>query len=151
MNMPTIDLSVCGLTADEMKIAEGIVVSRGANKGRLLSSKPNKEEIYEKDGRRYRRNVKGETAYVWRMVAFDLCSFHPHCCIPVTADWDVGDLNTSNDERRARVKVLDAIVDKITKAQPNHKRGGLNRWSQALTGSMLPGTQEVLPGLYAAV
>lgn len=135
------------LTDAERRIAELILVTRGANKGRLLTGKPNKEEVYEHEGRRYRRNVKGEAAYVWRMVCFGLIAAHPHSCLPMMCDMEVGDLTMSNDTRRARIKELDVIVSKIEGSVPTHKRAGLLRWHQAIHGGLPAGIVEELPNL----
>jgi hypothetical protein len=147
MLMPQLDLSKAGLTDAEMAIAVRVM-----NKDRLRASKPKKEEIYEHNGGRYRRNVYGEAAYVWRMLCFGLIAAHPHSCIPVTADWDVGDLTMSNDDRRARCKELDVIVRKIENTVETHKKAGLLRWHQAIHGGLPAGITEELPGIsYAKV
>jgi hypothetical protein len=130
MTMPEIKLdAITTLTDEERKI-----VADTLNKGRLRVNKPKKEEVYEYNNRKYRRNLKGEAAYVWRMLCFYLVPYAPHCCIPVTADFDVGDLTTDANTRRARVKELDLIVDKVLNTIPNYRKRGLLRWSQALTG-----------------
>lgn len=146
MTMPEINLDAIATLTD----AEKRIVADTLNKGRLRASKPKKEEIYEHTSKygtgKYKRNLKGEAAYVWRMLCFYLIASHPHCCMPMTADWDVGDLTMDNDTRRARVKELDAIVDKVLDTIPTYRKGGLLRWSQALTGSLPAGVQEVIPG-----
>jgi hypothetical protein len=43
-------------------------------------------------------------------------------------------LTTDANTRRARVKELDLIVDKVLNTIPNYRKRGLLRWSQALTG-----------------
>lgn len=151
MLMPMIDLDAANLTAAERAIAEQILVTRGANKGRLLTSKPNKEEIYEHNNGyrvgRYRRNLKGEAAYVWRMVCFGLVAAYPHSCLPMMCDLEVGDLTMSQEDRRKRCKELDEIVRKIEGTKKVSERAGLMRWHQALHGGLPEGVKEELPNL----
>jgi hypothetical protein len=147
MLMPLIDLDACKTLTE----AEKGIVAQTLNKGRLRASKPKKEDIYEHTGRygtgKYRRNLKGEAAYVWRMLCFYLIAAHPHSCMPVTADWDVGDLTWEESKRRERCKELDAIVDKVLATIPTYRKAGLLRWSQALHGDLPHGISEVIPGI----
>ena len=130
--MPIITLD--HLTPAERKIAAGIVATRGKNKDRLRASKPKviRTDLGPKDdGIGYYHNWHiegGETAYVWRMVAFQVSPKSQHHCMPCTADFD---LPGSFSENRALAKELDAIVAKIVDAVPPSEWHGLRRWGQA--------------------
>lgn len=118
------------LVGEDLEIAK-LIIGRG---GRLRSSKPQlKDDLHR------------EASYVWRMVAFHLSNRHEHHCMPVMADFDLpnkywgsGNLRDQEeisrcaDLRRARVKELDAIVDKIVKSVPAHMQPGTMRWARAL-------------------
>jgi len=128
--MPKVDLSV--LTDAERELAEGIVATRGKNAGRLRASKPPVErvrstETYGKHGFYHRWQIKGgETAYVWRMVAFYISPINQHHCMPVMADCDLP--ADDFDERMALAKELDKVVDKIVNTVPVEQWHGVARW-----------------------
>jgi len=140
--MPVISLD--HLTPAEREIATGIVATRGKNQGRLRASKPNVERheagkdefgltLYEPD------NDQGETAYVWRMVAFAVSPKSQHHCLPCTADFDVP---RKWSEKRARLDELNALADKIVSVIPARQHHGTIRWGQAF-GQV--GTPQVEP------
>ena len=147
--MPIINLD--HLTPAERKIAQGIVATRGQNKGRLRASKPKVErhvdhyEHYDLPSGPYESPVyepdrdQGETAYVWRMVAFAVSPKSQHHCMPCTADFDIPG---KWSEKRARLDELDALADKITSVIPARQHYGTIRWVQAL-GQI--GTPQVAP------
>jgi hypothetical protein len=130
MNMPEINLDAIANLTDEEKS----IVKQTLNKGRLRASKPKKQETYTYQGRLYRRNLKGESAYVWRMLCFYLIDQHPHSCMPVSADFEVCDVSVPQSEVRKRVKELDIIVDKVMASLPSHVKRGLMRWQRVLLG-----------------
>ena len=110
--MPTIDLLTIDLTDEERVIATQVVKRNGV----MYSSKPKK--------------ASGDAKYVWRMLAFFVSQNPQHQCIPVTADWDL-DID-SYDERRARAKELDTLVEKLENTIPIWERHGVLRWGRAL-------------------
>jgi len=147
--MPTIGLD--HLTPEERKIAQGIVASRGKNKGRLRASKPKVErhiaryEHYDLPSGPYESPVyepdrdQGETAYVWRMVAFAVSPKSQHHCLPCTAGFDIPG---KWSEKRARLDELNALADKIISVIPARQHRGTIRWGQAF-GQI--GTPQVAP------
>ena len=147
--MPIINLD--HLTPEERKIAAGIVATRGQNKGCLRASKPNVERhldhykhydlpsgpydspVYEPD------RDQGETAYLWRMVAFAVSPIAQHHCMPCTADFDIPG---KWSEKRERLDELNALADKIISVIPPRQHHGTIRWGQAF-GQI--GTPQVAP------
>jgi len=134
--MPKLNLEAAGLTPQEYELAKGIIATRGKNKGALRASKPKVERTDlgpESPGSYYHKwQIEGgETAYIWRMVAFYISPKHQHQCMPCTADFD---LEASNyQDRMAKAKELDAIVDKIVDTVPKAQWHGVRRW--AMTGA----------------
>jgi len=132
--MPKIELTQAGLTEQEMALASGIINTRT---GALRASKPKvtRTDIGPdpKDPHGYYRLYAiegGETAYIWRMVAF-VCSPHSrHHCMPCTAEFDVP--GRSGPEKLQRLTELDAIADKIVDTVSPAQWHGIRRWSRAL-------------------
>lgn len=96
---------------------------------------------------------KASANYVWRMLCFDFCGFHPHNCMPITADWDIGAVYYTREEngeftdhadRRAAEKsvreALDALVKRVESVLPVTMQKGIMQWGQAL--GMLPAGRE---------
>lgn len=148
MNMPMLDVAKLKevLTPGELKLTMGILVSKGKNAGRLLTAKPkvsfdilNVPFTSSTNGKTYIRQEyhakarQGATAYIWRMTCFQLCSWAPHVCMPMTASFNLRCKVCSPQERKL-IKRLDAIVDKIVDTVHPAQRGGLLRWKQALYG-----------------
>ena len=133
---PVIDLGRLAqvLTAEEFEIVKGIVSTRGENKGRLRASKPEVERIKVKDPDSYTGydyqpvGIQGETAYVWRMVAFFASPDPKHHCMPCTADFD---LPGKFAESRELAKRMDKLVDKVLDTISPEKWHGVRRWGQA--------------------
>jgi hypothetical protein len=131
---PAIDLNkVIGLTDEERALAAGII---NKQTGCLRASKPKvtfrRTGKYDQFG-----NAEvdadlitegGDTAYIWRMVAFFTSSNRQHQCMPCTADFD---LNGNTAERMARAKYLDTIVDRIVDSIPKNEWHGVRRWAHA--------------------
>lgn len=118
--MPKIDIEALNLSGEFLTITKNIINSKT---GELRASKP-------KDG---------ESAYVWRMVAFQVSPKSQHQCIPVTADfgfpekyWNSKINPSAHDDRRKRCKELDVLVDLIVNQIPKNKWHGILRWSKAL-------------------
>ncbi len=130
--MPKVDLSV--LTDEEKELADGIVATRGKNAGLLRASKPVVQRVSvdsygpQGGGPRYKKTTRigGETAYIWRMVAFYISPISQHHCLPVMAEYDLP--TDRADETRALAEELDAIVDKIVDAVPKEQWYGVARW-----------------------
>ena len=128
--MPAISLD--HLTADELAIAQNIVATQGKNKGLLRAAKPKIEyNIVEKEGRKLRIPTleTGRTAYVWRMVAFQVSPLGQHQCLPFCAEFD---LPGTVQESREEAKRLDVLVDKIVNSIPKAEWHGVRRWGRAL-------------------
>lgn len=133
--MPELGLSV--LTDEERALAEGIIAVRGKNAGRLRASKPpvERKKVYvnaEGPGPMYKqlRVVGGETAYIWRNVAFYVSPLSRHHSLPVMADMDLP--QRGYRERQKRAKELDEIVDKLVDTVPKEQWYGVGRWARAL-------------------
>lgn len=130
--MPKVDLGV--LSESERELAEGIIATRGPNEGRLRASKPPVERKRvdargpQGGGPYYKKTVieGGETAYIWRMVAFYVSPKRQHHCMPVTADFDLP--ADDFDTRRELAERLDDIVDKIVDTVPKEQWYGVARW-----------------------
>ncbi len=132
--MPKFDIAAMGLSDADRAIAEKIVSTRGENKGRLRASAPAVAVVGKAKNRWGSAiNVYDQTDaagyYVWRMVAFQVSPVSQHQCMPVTDDLYLsGDM----DERRARAKELDRLIDAIVNTVPKAQWHGINRWGRAL-------------------
>jgi hypothetical protein len=136
MNMPHINLTELKqlLPADDYELVAGIVNTRN---GLLRASKPQlpKKVRVESDNEygytfAYANDVdarKGMTAYIWRMVAFNVSPHSQHHCMPCTADFDLP--GHHNKERMTLAKRLDDIVDVVVKTVPVEQWYGVSRWS----------------------
>lgn len=130
------DLQNGNFTQEKLEIAKGIFT----RSGEFRASKPKvvKKSVkvvadcflgYSYNYANKKEIIQGETAYVWRMVAFFISSNRQHQCMPVTAYFD---LNGTVKEQNKRAKELDVLVDKITKLVPLHKQSGTLNWGRAL-------------------
>jgi hypothetical protein len=122
--MPSINLAAADLTDEEFALVAPIVATKGKNKGKLRASKPTEN---------------GDSAYVWRMVAFQISPIGAHHCLPMCADFDIvvpeGMGSSERYEwRRNRAKVLDALANKIVNQIPKSEWHGVRRWRQAFYG-----------------
>lgn len=134
--MPKLDFLKDILTDDEYELARGIVATRGKNKACLRASKPKVERIdlgvdpTDPHGFYHLWHIEnGETAYIWRMVAFYTSPKSQHHCMPIMADFDLN--GHTNDARMALAKRLDKIVDKIVNQIPKEQWYGVGRWGRA--------------------
>lgn len=128
--MPVIPIN--HLTADERKIAEKIIATKGKNKGRLRASKPTVvHDIIDRNGTKYReaQAESGKAAYLWRMVAFVCSPIGQHHCLPVMADMDLPYFTVSKEEQTAMRKEMDALANKITDAMNKSEWHGIHRWA----------------------
>lgn len=105
-------------SARDQQIATGILNPRT---GELRASKPKHD---------------GESAYVWRMVAFALSNNPQHHCMPVTADFDLPKEKYwgpgNYDARQTRCRELDVIVESVVRTVPVTRQAGTMRWARAL-------------------
>ena len=136
MSMPQLPVDqMCEiLTATEEKLFRACI----GRQNRLKSSKPfsTKDCEHPIDG-----IWRGKVNYVWRMLCFDFVPYHPHCCMPVTADMDIHHAYNrttplSRDERweavKTTVKELDDLTKRIESALPVTAQRGAMRWASAL-------------------
>ncbi len=117
MLMPKISLESTGLNDSDLAPARGIIATRGKNKGRLRASRPpvTREDVGpDPDNPNYRlwKIEGGETAYIWRMVAFYVSPQQAHHSMPITCFFEFP-LKASTPEGKALVRRLDIIVDAI--------------------------------------
>jgi hypothetical protein len=134
--MPKIDLNKLAaiLTPAELKLAQGIV---NPKTGALRASKPpvkhtRQTSVLTGCERRVTDldaiDPHAQTAYLWRMTAFQISVLPKHWCLPVCAD---SDLPMFGAERRALTATLDVIVKKIVDTLPPEEWHGIKRWGQA--------------------
>lgn len=123
--MPRINIDSIAFRSEyERELVGKIIATKGANKGRLRASKPG----------------KGNAAYVWRMVAFQISPISAHHCMPVCADFDIevpDCLTDSTDRyhfRRNLANKLSNLVDRIVNTVPATEWHGIRRWSTAFYG-----------------
>jgi len=136
----SVDVMVAGCDENETRIVRAAFNSRT---GCLRASKPYSRIAL--DGDDDEAEYRASANYVWRMLCFDYAGFHPHNCMPVTADWDLGAVYytregqgdyASRDERRdaeksARV-ALDALVKRVESTLPVTLQRGVMQWGRAL-------------------
>ena len=113
-----LNLDTANLNTEDLDLARGIVKPNGD----LYGSKP--------------KDARGETQYIWRMVAFTLSDKPRHWCLPVTAEFDLPDEywgkgTETADRRRELTRHLDSIADAITKTVPVMEQPGTARWARA--------------------
>jgi hypothetical protein len=129
--MPVINLTKANLNEQQLAIACKIL-----NHGHLRASKPvirfEAKEADDKHSYRYKafNLLDSSSAYVWRMVAFQVSPLSPHHCMPIMADvyLPIDDW----DSRRQWTKYLDVIVDAIVNTVPKSEWHGISRWANAL-------------------
>ena len=141
MSRPTLEQLSNGLDTEQLQILAACFVTRGRDKGKLKISKPfsTKDCLYPAENATF----KGMVNYVWRMLCFDFLPGHPHCCMPVTADWDLSasfpcpawEDTAGRDQKRAIVKgLLDKLTLLIKQAESNMpvtSQAGAMRWARA--------------------
>ena len=132
---------------------EARIVRAAQNKrtGGLRASKPFSRIDFEGD--LDEALFRASANYVWRMLCFDFCGFHPYNCLPITADWDIGAVfyireengeysdhtDRRADEKAAQVALV-ALVKQVESVLPVTAQKGVVQWGQAL--GMLPAGQE---------
>lgn len=138
---PTIDQLTTGFCGEELRVLTACFSTRGKNKGHLKTAKPfNTREC--KAGQPD-ANFKGTANYVWRMLCFDFLSFAPHCCMPVTADWDLhvgrprleygsDAYKTQQSNDKAYIDYLNGLVKRAESNLPVTAQAGAMRWGRAL-------------------
>jgi hypothetical protein len=129
--MPKIDLTALNFSAVDYELVRGIVNSRT---GELRASKPELPDKVKMNGHYdYLTEAdarKGMTAYIWRMVAFEISPHSQHQCMPICADFDLPHCG-GYDERRELSKHLDEIVKAIVDKVPMSEWHGIIRWGNA--------------------
>lgn len=157
-NFPIVDLATIELTEHELSILTIVFkLSKGSKVGQLRASKPTlKFDTTSCPGYRYPTDPSGSAAYVWRMLCFYCIAYHPHCCMPVTADFDIphdlteettrrkyadfSDWYASDDYKHYSAKraekraSLDNLVDRVLAIIPKSQWGGVMRWGKAIYG-----------------
>lgn len=123
------------LSAEHQQIVRGIVANQGVNRGRLRAAKPKITygQIVVK-GRTLREPnaIQGKTAYVWRLVAFQLSSNPQHQCLPILADFDLPYAEFGSEEQKNLKQELENLVDIIVNSVPKSQWAGVRRWARAL-------------------
>jgi hypothetical protein len=132
-HMPKIAIDkLTNLDSADIDLVRGIVNSRT---GELRASKPELPDkvkvqsghydyVTESDAR------KGMTAYIWRMVAFEVSPHRQHQCMPICADFDLPDCG-GHSERRNLSNRLDEIVKAVVDSVPMNEWHGVIRWGNA--------------------
>lgn len=142
--MSRIDVDIMPLTDLEKDIVRGIL---HPTTGELRASKPkppkmeqmvNPYSVREWDGMIYNYADDegcraGMSAYVWRMVAFQVSPNPKHHCMPVMAFCDVPGF-WRGMERRELEAWGDRIVAVVVDAVPVGQWHGVRRWSKVLHG-----------------
>lgn len=137
MTMPILPLDelMMDFTGQERTILRGAFTSRGLKDkttAKLRASKPHK---------RVTTFEQGCTNYVWRMLCFDLCTSHPHYCIPVSADFELwwgleareGEKVKYSDPRRKELMdKMNELIARFEAQLPPESRKGTIRWGRAL-------------------
>ena len=122
------DVSYEPVNDEEKKLVDLIVI-----KGKLRASKPKTPKMYQTTAGHFvhydeEGSIKGEAAYVWRMIAFQVSPKSVHHCMPMTASFD---MSGEYSVRHKRTDELDVIVEKIVKSVPMENWHGVNRWGKA--------------------
>lgn len=141
--MPKLDLDLIKskMTPAQFAIVKGIVSTRGENKGCLRASKPKthktisvpaKDPRFEGDLDYVYEDLEtatllGYTAYIWRMVAFQISPKSQHHCMPCTADWSIPG---TYREIKDTLKVLDKLTKTIVDTVNPQEWHGVKRWGQ---------------------
>lgn len=132
-----VDEMCAGLDDRDSRLVRAAFNSRT---GCLRASKPYRKIDY--DGPEDEALFQAYANYVWRMLCFDFCGFHPHNCMPVTAEWDIGAVYygrpgyEDSADRRAAEKsamvALDALVKRAESVLPLTAQKGVMQWGRAL-------------------
>ena len=138
---PTIDQLTAGLAGEELAIISACFAKRGKGMGTLRASKPFKTSDCIEG--KQNAGFKGKVNYVWRMLCFDFLPCHPHCCMPITADWDMHasfprvpygqpGWGEQQAEKKAMREGLDALIKRAESNLPLTAQSGVIRWGRAL-------------------
>jgi len=122
------------LTDYEQKIAQGLINTKTNELRASKLTLPKKVQIdcvESFTGHTYvykdeADKLKGEMAYVWRMLAF-FVGIDPH--MPVTAYFYLEGTTKQADQR---AKELDELVDKLLSVVPKEEHLGVRMWGRAL-------------------
>lgn len=140
MSNPTIEQLTSGFCGEELRILEACF-TRSPRRAGLKKRKP----FASRDCRPGcpDANFKGTVNYVWRMLCFDFLPFAPHCCMPVTADWDLAigrpryeygsdNYNAQKSADKHYIEYLDGLVKRAESNLPVTSQAGTMRWGRAL-------------------
>lgn len=120
---------------------EARIVRAAQNKrsGGLRASKPFGRIDF--DGDEDEAIFRASANYVWRMLCFDYCGFHPHNCMPVTADWDFSAVYYTREQRgeysdhadrkadqKSAQDALDALIKRVESVLPVTAQKGVMQW-----------------------
>ncbi len=136
--MPKIDTAALDLTDREAQIVS-LILKPDSTLRRSKPSTPRKVETQNPDASSIFRSVsvyandadriRGEAAYVWRMVAFYVSPIPAHHCMPTTAEFYL-DAHPYSARRNAMAE-LDKLADRIVNSVPKEQWYGVRRWGQA--------------------
>lgn len=136
MSQPNLEQLTTGLVGAELDIVRACFT----RKGTLKTGKPFKtvDCVYGKNEALFKGNVN----YVWRMLCFDFLPAHPHCCMPVSADWDMIaafpryaygtlDYTTTKQAQDSLRKQMDLLIKRAESNLPVTQQAGAMRWARA--------------------
>lgn len=133
-----IQLSNLDMSITEYEIVQGIIVSRGKNKNRIRTSRPEiKSFTVEENSRQFYENdaKDGCIAYIWREIVFCVGTGQ-HQCLPTTSQfylpYFIWDKSTRFEKRNLLMKELSAISDRILNTIPKSEWQGIKRWASVL-------------------
>lgn len=132
--MTTINASQLPLDTLQQTIVQGIVKGNGT----LRASKPGTPKKINTDGYNYdyatqEDAIKGISAYVWRMVSFQVSDDPKLQCMPVMAFCDLPS-NWHGMNRKEIEKWADEITKVVVDSIPPTEWYGVRRWGQAIYG-----------------
>lgn len=128
--MPTLPLNeFCkGLNDLQSKLIRAAFTKQG----KLRAAKPFRKVDYDKPNAFFEACAN----YVWRMLCFDYCDFHPHNCMPVTAEWDIEHWHLRRWYRRGREAIhritndLDTVIKLAESNVSATLQRGVLRWGR---------------------
>ncbi len=122
--------------------------AQNSRTGGLRASKPFGRIDFEGD--LDKALFKASANYVWRMLCFDFCGFHPHNCMPITADWGIGVIFYIREENgeypdhadckaaeKSVREALDALIKRAGSVLPVTMQKGIMQWGQVVIARIL--------------
>lgn len=118
--MPSLPINA--LCVDLDKKGERLIRDAFRRNGHLRATKPYRRI----NGCSGEDEYKACANYIWHMLCFDYCAFHPHHCIPVTAVFDIKtiyyhryDMSEYNERRRVRRIITNGLDALIKRTEAN--------------------------------